>query len=160
MNRARALGATIAVLVFAIDQAAKFLIVHGFAGVGEAPTSLGPFLDLNLRFNPGISFSFFPQATALGVSVLLGLTLVAVALLGVWLWRTHNLLIGAGIGAIIGGALGNALDRLSYGAVVDFLDLHLFGRHFFVFNLADAAINVGVALLILESLLARRAATV
>jgi lipoprotein signal peptidase len=57
-----------------------------------------------------------------------------------------------GLGAIIGGAFGNAFDRLAYGAVVDFLDFHAFGRNFFVFNLADAAINIGVALLLLESL--------
>ncbi len=59
-------------------------------------------------------------------------------------------LAACGLGAIIGGALGNALDRLAHGAVVDFLDLHAFGRHFFVFNLADAAINVGVALLVID----------
>ena len=139
--------------VFALDQASKFLVVHGFAGVGAEPTPLGPFLDLNLRLNPGISFSFFPQNTQAGVALLIGFTLARPALLGVWLWRTRDLLIGAGIGAIIGGALGNAIDRLSFGAVVDFLDLHAFGRHFFVFNLADAAINVGVALLLLDSLL-------
>ena len=55
-----------------------------------------------------------------------------------------------GLGAIIGGALGNALDRVVYGAVVDYLDLHFLGRHFFVFNLADAAINVGVSLLVID----------
>jgi signal peptidase II len=59
---------------------------------------------------------------------------------------------------IIGGALGNAIDRLAHGAVIDYLDLHAFGRHFFVFNVADAAINVGVALLILDLLLAPRMA--
>ena len=74
------------------------------------------------------------------------------ALLGLWLWRARAPLIGLGLGAIIGGALGNGYDRLAYGAVADFLDLHAFGRHFFVFNLADAAINVGVALLIFDGL--------
>ena len=157
MSAARALGAGIAVAVFALDQAAKFAVVHGFAAVGSEPRPLGPFLDLTLRLNPGISFSFFPQNTALGVGLLLAFTLGAAALLGVWLWRTTDPLIGAGIGAIIGGAIGNAIDRFSYGAVVDFLDLHAFGRHFFVFNLADAAINLGVALLILESFLGARA---
>jgi signal peptidase II len=137
--------------VFALDQATKFAVVHGFAAVGSEPRPLGPFIDLTLRLNPGISFSFFPQSTGLGVALLLAFTLGAAALLGVWLWRTSDPLIGAGIGAIIGGAIGNAVDRFSYGAVVDFLDLHAFGRHFFVFNLADAAINIGVALLILES---------
>ena len=74
------------------------------------------------------------------------------ALLGFWLWRARALLVGLGLGAVIGGALGNGYDRFAYGAVVDFLDLHAFGRHFFVFNLADAAINLGVALLIFDGL--------
>ena len=77
------------------------------------------------------------------------------AALASWLWRTHHAVIGLGLGAIIGGAIGNAVDRLSYGAVVDFLDLHPLGRHFFVFNVADAAINVGVIMLIVDGLFAR-----
>jgi lipoprotein signal peptidase len=64
-------------------------------------------------------------------------------------------LAAVGLGAIIGGALGNGCDRLAYGAVVDFLDLHAFGRHFFVFNVADAAINIGVALLIFDGMFGR-----
>ena len=68
------------------------------------------------------------------------------------------MLPAAGLGLIIGGALGNAIDRLAHGAVIDYLDLHAFGRHFFVFNVADAAINVGVALLILDLLLGPRVA--
>ncbi len=156
MSGGRELGAAVAVAVFALDQASKFAVVHGFAVVEAEPRSLGPFLDLTLRLNPGISFSFFPQNTQAGVALLLAFTLGATALLGVWLWRTKDLLIGAGIGAIIGGAIGNAVDRLTFGAVVDFLDLHAFGRHFFVFNLADAAINVGVALLVIESLIGAR----
>ncbi len=79
-------------------------------------------------------------------------------MLGFWLWRTQSLLISAGLGAIIGGAFGNAFDRVAYGAVVDFLDFHAFGRHFFVFNLADAAINVGVALLLVDSFFGAREA--
>ena len=151
MSRGRALGAAVAVAVFALDQASKFLVVHGFAAVGAEPTPLGPFLNLTLQLNPGISFSFFPQNTQAGIALLIAFTLGATGLLGAWLWKTTDLLIGTGIGAIIGGALGNAVDRLTFGAVVDFLDLHAFGRHFFVFNLADAAINIGVALLLLES---------
>ena len=71
-----------------------------------------------------------------------------------WLLRSRSALPAVGLGLIIGGALGNAIDRVAHGAVVDYLDLHAFGRHFFVFNVADAAINIGVALLILDLLLA------
>jgi len=157
VSRARALGAAVALAVFALDQISKFAVVHGFVVTNAEPTPLLPFLGLTLRLNPGISFSFFPQQTFSGVALLLLFTLAATALLSVWLWRTRSPLVGVGLGAIIGGAFGNAFDRLAYGAVVDFLDFHAFGRHFFVFNLADAAINIGVVLLLLESVLGGRA---
>ena len=109
-----------------------------------------------MRWNPGISFSLFAQETAAGRWMLLAVTAAVTAVLGVWLWRARTPLTGLGLGAIIGGALGNGYDRFAYGAVADFLDLHAFGRHFFVFNVADAAINVGVALLILDGLFLSR----
>ncbi len=151
------LGALAALAVFAADRASKLAVLQWFAGEDHAPRPLTEFLDLALQWNAGISFSFFRQNTPLGVWLLLGFTLAATALLAAWLWRTNSFIAGLGLGAIIGGALGNACDRLAYGAVVDFLDLHAFGRHFFVFNIADAAINVGVALLILDGLFGRGA---
>jgi signal peptidase II len=105
-----------------------------------------------LRWNRGISFSLFAQESAAGRWLLLALTLVVTALIAAWLWRARAPLVGLALGLIVGGAIGNGYDRIVYGAVVDFLDLHAFGRHFFVFNLADAAINIGVALLILDGL--------
>ena len=115
-----------------------------------------PFLDLALRWNRGISFSLLAQESAAGRWLLLALTAIVTALIALWLWRARALLVGLGLGLIIGGAIGNGYDRLVYGAVVDFLDLHAFGRHFFVFNLADAAINLGVALLIVDGLFGAR----
>jgi len=150
---ARLIGILAAFTVLALDQTSKIVVVRG--GAGQAPTALTPFLDLALHWNAGISFSLFRQDTSLGVWLLLSFTLAATAFLGAWLWRARAPLVGLGLGAIIGGALGNACDRLSYGAVVDFLDLHAFGRHFFVFNVADAAINVGVALLAIDALFVR-----
>jgi signal peptidase II len=79
-------------------------------------------------------------------------TFAAITLLAWWLLRSRSGLLAAALGLIIGGALGNAVDRVVHGAVVDYLDLHAFGRHFFVFNVADAAINIGVVLLILDLL--------
>jgi signal peptidase II len=79
-------------------------------------------------------------------------------LLGLWLWRVGSMLAGIALGAIVGGALGNGYDRFIYGAVVDFLDFHLAGYHFYVFNIADSAITLGVALLLFDSLLADRRA--
>ena len=80
------------------------------------------------------------------------LALVAIALLGLWLWRAPNRATGAGLGLIIGGALGNAYDRLAYGAVADFFHFHIGAFHWYIFNLADVAIVAGVALLLYESL--------
>jgi len=148
--RPRAVGVLIAIAVFAADQATKAAILSRLGGTALEPAPLGPFLNLAVVGNRGISFSLFTQDSALGRAILLGVTLAATALLGWWLSRSRSYLAAVGLGAIIGGALGNALDRIVHGAVVDYLDFHAFGRHFFVFNLADAAINVGVALLVLD----------
>ena len=151
--RARALGAAAILAVVALDRAAKALVLSDFSATAATPAPLTPFLDLTLRWNRGISFSLFAQESATGRWLLLTLTLAVTALIAVWLWRTRTALVGLALGLIIGGAIGNGYDRLVYGAVVDFLDLHAFGRHFFVFNIADAAINVGVVLLIVDGLL-------
>ncbi|MBV8106647.1 MAG: signal peptidase II [Hyphomicrobiales bacterium] len=155
--RPRAFGGLIAVGVVAADQAAKAAVLSRLTGNGTDSTALTPFLDLALRWNRGISFSLFAQNSAVGLALLLGLTLAATALLGWWLVRSRTNLAAAGLGAIIGGAIGNALDRIAHGAVVDYLDVHAFGRHFFVFNLADAAINIGVVLLVLDLAFGSRA---
>jgi signal peptidase II len=152
-----AVGGLIALAVVLVDQIVKAgVLAH--AGRSEVnPTPLGPFLDLTLQRNRGISFSLFASDSALGQAALLSLTLAATGLLAWWLFRSRSALSAVGLGLIVGGALGNAIDRLAHGAVIDYLDLHAFGRHFFVFNIADAAINIGVALLILDLLLVPRA---
>ena len=148
----RGLGLALAALALALDQASKVYVAHGFAAGTLQGGPLAPFVDLALRYNRGVSFSLLRQNDALGAALLTGFSLVVVAFLCVWLRRTKTALTGAGLGLIIGGALGNAIDRACDGAVIDFLDLHALGRHFFVFNLADAAISAGVALLIVEGL--------
>lgn len=154
--RLPALGGLIALAVVVVDQIVKVGVLARSDGSELDSTALGPFLDLTLRWNRGISFSLFAGEQAAGQAVLLGVTLAATGLLAWWLVRSRSALLAAGLGLIIGGALGNAIDRIAHGAVLDYLDLHAFGRHFFVFNVADAAINVGVALLILDLLLAPR----
>jgi signal peptidase II len=149
------LGGFIALAVVLVDQIVKVAILAHSTEVDSAP--LTPFLDLTLRWNRGISFSLFARDSPAAQVVLLTVTLAAACLLAWWLLRSRAALSAAGLGLIIGGALGNAIDRLAHGAVLDYLDLHAFGRHFFVFNIADAAINVGVALLILDLLLTPRA---
>ena len=157
MTNPRALGAAAALAALGLDQASKAYVVYGMAMESREPIVLAPFLNLALRWNHGISFSLFQQDTAGGRMILLGFTLAATIFLGVWLWRARDRLAALALGAIIGGAVGNGLDRFAYGAVADFLDLHAFGRNLFVFNVADAAINLGVGLLLIDVLLGARA---
>jgi signal peptidase II len=149
-----AVGGVVALAVVFIDQIVKAGVLAYSAGSDLEPTPLTPFLDLALRWNRGISFSLFARDSVLGQFALVALTLAVTGVLTLWLIRSRSALPAVGLGLIIGGALGNAIDRVAHGAVVDYLDLHAFGRHFFVFNAADAAINIGVALLILDLLLA------
>jgi signal peptidase II len=152
----------IAALTAAVDQAVKlwllFVVDLGARGV----VTLAPFLDLVLARNTGISYGLFPQEGRLGQWVLLGLKVVAVVLLWIWLSRTSSRLTAASLGLIIGGAIGNAIDRLAYGWVADFVLLHLttasFSFKWYVFNLADVAIVAGVVGLLYETLIERSAA--
>ena len=151
------MGGIIALAVVLVDQIVKAAVLTHFGGSAVDSAPLAPFLDLTLRLNRGISFSLFARDSASGEAALLAVTLAATGLLAWWLIRSQSALSAVGLGLIIGGALGNAIDRVAHGAVIDYLDLHAFGRHFFVFNVADAAINVGVALLIFDLLLVPRA---
>jgi len=115
-----------------------------------------PVLNLTLGFNRGVSFGLFSADGAAGWWALVLLTLAISGLVG-WLWhRARATLERVGYAAILGGALGNLLDRLPDGAVTDFIDFHVAGRHFPTFNMADIAICVGVALLLISSLLSSR----
>jgi signal peptidase II len=151
--KAPVLGGVVSLAVVLVDQIAKVAVLSRSDQLTANSTPLTPFLDLSLRWNRGISFSLFARDSASAETALVALTLAATALLAWWLSRSRTGLAAVGLGLIIGGALGNAIDRIIHGAVVDYLDLHAFGRHFFVFNLADAAINIGVVLLMVDLLL-------
>jgi signal peptidase II len=154
--RARVVGALVALAVLIVDQASKFWLLYGLKMEDHEKIRITPFLDFELLWNAGISFSLFQQGTATGRWILLGLTLAATALLSLWLWRVGSLTAGIALGAIVGGALGNGYDRFVYNAVVDFVGLHAFGYHWYVFNVADTAITLGVILLLYDSFAADR----
>ncbi|MPZ37035.1 MAG: signal peptidase II [Rhizobiales bacterium] len=156
------LGLATAATTVLLDQALKLWLLFVFDLASRGVVRLTPFLDLVLIWNKGISYGMFQQNGPFGQWALLALTTIAVALLLVWLTRAESRLLVVSLGLIIGGAAGNAIDRLAYGAVADFVLLHLtttsFSFKWYVFNLADAAIVAGVAGLLYDSFAGRRAA--
>jgi signal peptidase II len=156
------IGLAAAALTALLDQASKLWVLYVYDLKTKGAVRLAPFVDFVLTWNKGISYGLFQQDGALGQWVLLAIKAAAVALLWVWLARTTTLLTALSLGLIIGGAVGNGIDRLFHGAVADFVLLHLttgsFSFQWYVFNLADAAIVAGVVGLLYESLLGDRAA--
>ena len=152
------LGLAAAAAACLADQALKLWLLFGFDLAQKGVVPLAPVLDLRLIWNTGISYGLLQQQSPLGGLILLLGKLVAVILLWVWLARTRTRLAALSLGLIIGGAIGNAVDRLAYGAVADFVHFHAGGFSWYVFNLADAAIVVGVAGLLYDSFFGDRAA--
>lgn len=148
---ALALGAGLAGLVVLLDQLTKLWVLGALDDPPRVVELLG-FLDLVLVWNRGVSFGLFGGGDA-GVWPFATLALAISTGLAVWLVRLRRVLMVLAVGLILGGALGNVIDRLVYGAVVDFVDLHAGGWHWPVFNLADAAITVGVVVLAVDALL-------
>jgi len=149
------LGLAAALFSCALDQASKLWLLFSFDLPARGAIRLTPFLDLVLTWNRGISYGLFQQEGPFGQWALLIFKAVAVVLLWIWLARATSRLSAIALGLIIGGAIGNAIDRLAYGAVADFLLFtpRLGGFGFpYVFNLADSAIVAGVAGLLYESL--------
>lgn len=147
----RRLSLVLALIVFLADQATKCLVLYTMDLELTGPRFVAPFVDLVLVWNRGISYGLFQQHADIGRYGLVVLSLVAVGGFLIWLRRVHRLIPALAIGLITGGALGNAVDRLFYGAVVDFVLLHWGEWRWYVFNLADAAIVFAVALLLYDS---------
>ena len=163
-------GLAVAAAVLALDQAVKGFFLYNWDMLACcvrgplmgsqcnlcAPIEVTPFFDITMVWNYGVSFGLFPAEDNIARFVLIGFqTFVSLALF-VWLLSVRNVILASAIGMVIGGALGNVIDRFIYGAVADFFDFHLFGYHWYIFNVADAAIVVGVALLLLDALVLRR----
>jgi signal peptidase II len=152
----------VALVAAAIDQATKLWLLFVFDLGTRGIVTLTPFLDLALVWNTGISYGLLQQEGPLGQWVLLALKAIAVILLWIWLARTSSRLTALSLGLIIGGAIGNAIDRLAYGAVADFVLFHVttasFSFKWYVFNLADVAIVAGVIGLLYETLVGGDAA--
>jgi signal peptidase II len=150
-------GAIAGMAALAIDQASKLWLLFVFDIARHGRVRITPFFDLDLAWNVGISFGWFQNDSLLAQVVLTAIKAVAVIVLAIWMARSRNWLATVALGLIIGGAIGNAIDRIAYGAVVDFALFHLqIGEktfNWYVFNLADVAIVAGVAALLYDSFL-------
>jgi signal peptidase II len=153
-------GLVVAALVALADQLLKAWVLRLFANAAPGPAihPVASFFNLVLTWNRGMSFGLFNTDAALNTLIFSILAAIIVAALVLWLKRTAEPVLQVAIGLVIGGAIGNVIDRVWRGAVVDFLDFHLGAWHWFAFNLADAAICIGVGLMVIDSLLGRREA--
>lgn len=145
-------GALAALLVLLADQLSKWWVLNVLDLPGLRTIKLLPVLNLTMVWNQGVTFGLLQQDGAAGSWILAGVALAVVVALTLWMRRAERKLVAVSLGAIAGGAVGNVMDRLRFGAVVDFIHAHAFGWSWYVFNVADAAIVCGVAALILDGL--------
>ena len=154
MIRPVPLGLFVAVLAIGLDQVTKWWIL---ASVMDPPSVINvtPFFNVVLVWNRGISFGMFSNESMAGVWILSLLALIIVGFLFNWLRKAESKRVAVSLGLIIGGALGNVIDRAVHSAVLDFLDFYIGSVRWPAFNAADSFITVGAILLILDSLFSR-----
>lgn len=149
------LGLLAALLVLAADQASKWWVLNVVHLPDVGQIVLLPVLNLTMVWNRGVTFGLLNSFGAWSSVALAAVALGVVAALAIWLRRAESRVVATALGAIAGGAVGNVIDRLRFGAVVDFIHAHAWGWSWYVFNVADAAIVCGVAALVLDGLLPR-----
>lgn len=150
------LGLPISALVLVLDQASKWLML--WVMTPPRTIEVTGFFNLVLAWNTGVSFSAFAGGGALARWGLVAVALAISVAIFVWMGRTDRRFLIVGFGGILGGAIGNVVDRVIHGAVVDFLDFHIAGWHWPAFNLADTAISLGVVAIIVDGLFGSRRA--
>ena len=152
-------GLTVAALALLVDQGHKWWMIKGLGLPEGQRFRMTPFLDIIYVRNTGISYGWLSQSSQAGQWALAGFAAAAAVALTVWLARgVTNRVLAASVGLIIGGAIGNAIDRIVLGGVADFFSLHALGYYWYVFNIADVAIVAGVAGMVWESFFAGRPA--
>ncbi len=144
-------GLTVAAVAAFLDQLSKAL-VYGYLTETAPMVQVTSFFNLVATWNTGVSFSMFDDMGAMGVYILSAFSLVVACGLIYWLSKETTLYMRIALGLVIGGALGNVIDRLRFGAVFDFLDVHALGYHWPAFNLADSFICIGAILIICDGL--------
>ncbi len=149
------LGLAVAAVVLVLDQITKWWILERVFADGWRVVEVTSFFNLVMVWNRGVSFGMFADEAHYMPYVLSAVAVAVAGVLFAWLMREERRFVALGLGLVIGGAIGNVADRLRFGAVADFLDFHAFGWHFWAFNVADAAISVGVALLVIDGVFNR-----
>jgi signal peptidase II len=149
------LGLLAAVIVLTADQVSKWWVLNVLDLGGLRQVVLLPVLNLTMVWNRGVTFGLLTNSGHWSYLLLAAVALAVVVGLVVWLRRAESRLVAIALGAIVGGALSNVIDRLRFGAVVDFIHAHLGDWSWYVFNVADAAIVCGVAALVIDGLLPR-----
>lgn len=156
IERSARQGLAVAVAVLLADQASKFWLIDLLTSDGGRSFRFGPVFNLVMVWNPGVSFGLFASDSNAMRWILTAVSVAVAAGLVVWLVRGTNRWLAIALGLVIGGAAGNAIDRVVHGRVADFFDFHVGAWHWPAFNLADSAIVVGVVMLVLDSLFADR----
>ncbi len=157
----RDLGLLAAAAALLLDQASKLFLLYGLGFAQMVPGARAaslPGLSFGMAWNPGISFSFLAAQSPAGVVFLVLFAVIVIAVLARWMWQAATMLQGAGLGLVIGGAIGNLVDRAVYGHVADFIDVHPFGATLFVCNVADIAISLGAIAILYDAVFAPRPA--
>jgi len=157
MNRLepREVGLIAAAISLIADQGSKLFMLYG-AGFAQMTPGMAvpvlPFFNLVMVWNPGISYGLFPASGRIGTIALVAISILVVGFLVWWLWRSTSQWLTAGFGLIVGGALGNVIDRVIYGKVADFFHFYGFGYDWYIFNIADVAITLGAIAIIYDVL--------
>src|SRR5215203_2071915 len=138
------LGFWVALATLALDQASKLYLLFGYDLPVREPLVLAPFLDLVVIWNQGVSYGLFKQNTELGRWILVAVQIAAAVGLSLWMVRASGRVLVLSLALIVGGAIGNAIDRIVYGAVFDFVHFHVGAWSWYMFNVADVAIVAGV----------------
>lgn len=153
MTSYRLWGLCLISLIYAADQGSKQWILDWF-GAGNPAIITTSFMNFILAGNRGISFGMMQMHSPVGVYMLIGAVSILICILGKWFWTAQDRLSTFSLSLIIGGALGNVTDRILYGRVIDFIDCHYAGYHWYTFNIADCGVVVGVILLVIQQIFA------
>jgi signal peptidase II len=153
------LGVVVAAVAFVLDQAHKYWMLEIYRIADRGRVQITSFFDLVMAWNKGVSYGMFAQHSTTGRIVLIAVSLVAVAALVIWMANSLTRLAAISIGLIVGGALGNLMDRVVHGAVADFFHFHYAGFSWYIFNIADVAIVAGVIGLVLDWVMQPREAS-